>query len=56
MFFWANRREENHLLWESRDPKGAIKAKARHAQELAIKKENKKKAQRRRQRNNFREY
>lgn len=51
-----NRRVENHSLWESRDTRGAIRAKAREAQKQAIAKENKKKAQRRRERNNRREY
>jgi ribosomal protein S21 len=54
--FWTNRREENHIKWEDRNATQAIKMKARHAQEKAIEKENRKKAQRRRQRNNFREY
>lgn len=51
-----NRRVENHSIWESNNTRGAIRAKARHAQQKAIDKENKKKAQRRRERNNRREY
>lgn len=52
----ASRREENHAKWEDADPKGAITAKARHAQDLAIRRYNRTKRQTRKQRNNFREY
>jgi len=52
----ASRREENHAAWEENDPHAAIRAKGRHAVDLGIRKQNRRKSQTRIQRNNRREY
>jgi hypothetical protein len=56
VFAGASRREDNHQAWEDADPVGAITAKGKHAQELGIRKQNRRKNQTRIQRNNRREY
>lgn len=56
IFAGASRREDNHQAWEDADPQGAIRAKAKHAQDLAIRQANGRRSQKRKQRNNFREW
>jgi hypothetical protein len=52
-----NQRVQNHQDWEDSNPRGAIRAKGRHAVDKAIiRGRGKVTASRRTQRNNFREY
>jgi hypothetical protein len=52
-----NRRVQNHQAWEDDNPRGAIRAKGRHAVDQAIARERGNvRASRRTQRNNRREY
>jgi len=52
-----NRRVQNHQDWEDDDPRGAIRAKGRHAVDLAIARgQGRVRSSRRTQRNNRREY